>query len=195
MDALTPAQEKIIRNLAKRWKRRCNRFHSVEVDDYFQAGYCDALETLRKDGHPIPDSLVYMSASHAMQRLASREYRSHRRFAKALENPWELRRPVAPDPDASIDVGDSLRRLRDRSKWAITARYYRGLSREEMAAEIDVCDSTIGKIFRDAFRWLRDRLGPGYLETVKRFNRKYKIQHRSQDIRPRRKNREPEPCR
>ena len=92
--------------------------------------------------------------------VGSRELFRHRRRARREQERWETARDHAPSSpyEAAAERADllaALRELPERQRVMVIARYYYGLSYEEIADSFDVKSGTVGATLHQALAKLR----------------------------------------
>jgi len=120
----------------------------ADADDALQDAFVDALRERGVVANPAGWMFV------AAQRRWKRARWRHRIFAP-LER---VRGTVASDRDAKIDLIAELRRLTERQRTVIVARYVLGLSQREVADLLGIAPGTVAATTHQATTLLRERL-------------------------------------
>src|SRR5919201_5628730 len=91
--------------------------------------------------------------------VGTRELLRHRRRRRIEDQSWALRpRPDAPGTDSIADRADllaALRQLPDRQRTVVVARYYYGLSYDEIARLFAIKSGTVGAMLHQGIEKLR----------------------------------------
>jgi RNA polymerase sigma factor (TIGR02999 family) len=131
----------------------------------------EALMRLRADGTlaRAPDrAFLLKAASKAMRRLLLDHYRHHTsqtQGGRLRKHPLDIALDHLANADGLPFLGlheelEQLERMDERAGMVVHYRFFLGMSRAEIAEELDIAPATVDRDWSFARAWLRDRLKP-----------------------------------
>lgn len=162
----------IVRNLA----RSVARYDESIREDLEQIGYIALLEAARTwdPAVAILSTYAYQAVRGAMRKQAAREMREREGrvedrapssrpdgFASLIDQIPSLKRNAEEQmlaDERDIIIGQLLETLSDRDQAVLTMRFYEGLSEKEIAAVLEVHNSTVSRLITSALERLKKKL-------------------------------------
>lgn len=150
-----------LRKIASIRMRGERRGHTLQTTALINEAY---LKLSRANGHAWRDRTHFLaSAALAMRRILVDHARRHKRriLMLATDGPLAAKLPSGVDYLTFDRALDALAEEHPRPASAIQYRYILGLTVEDTAHALDVCERTIRGDTRLALAWLRRRLAGG----------------------------------